>query len=58
MVVTLDNQIEFVDLSSNLDRLCTSLQLCECLQTQDVAGIGTVDSMRKGIYSTRDKGSK
>ncbi len=40
---------ESVDLSGSLDRLCTSLELFECLQTQGIAGVGTVDCMRKGI---------
>ena len=43
---------EFVDLSGrviSLDRLYTSIELFEWLQAQDVAAIGTIDCMRKGI---------
>ncbi len=39
---------EFVDLSGSLDGLCTSLELFECLQTQGIVDIGTVNCMRKG----------
>lgn len=43
---------EFVDLKDriiSLDRLYTSLELFEWLQTQDIAAIGTIDSGRRGI---------
>ena len=53
---------EFVDLKDriiSLDRLYTSLELFEWFQTQGIAAIGTIDSVRKGILvcTTRDKDS-